>query len=223
MDNRLENAQQNVLAEKEGNPTPGWACRSRAVIAVLRACESAALVYWGATNQWQTHRSPGYHTKIVKEMEGMIQERLRELGLSSLITRRFKVCGGCMTAALSSLRRGCREDGARIHTDTARGIRQVSTGKILITCFHHESGWTLGPVRLENLNVWDIQNSTSSWATWSVWDSSEQEWTRFSFNQYHPVIPCRSIITAGCWLPACLTQEREPRGEWGYEMSSQPF
>lgn len=44
----------------------------------------------------------------------MIQERLRELGLSSLNTRRFKVCGGCMTAAFSHLRGGCREDGARI-------------------------------------------------------------------------------------------------------------
>lgn len=52
-------------------------------------------------------------------MECMIQERLRELGLSSLNTR-FKVCGGCMTAALSYLRGGCREDGARIFSKAHR-------------------------------------------------------------------------------------------------------
>lgn len=69
MDNKLKNAQQNVLAEKEGNSTLGWACRSRTVIAVLRDCKSAVPVYWEATNQQETLRSPVYHTKIVKEME----------------------------------------------------------------------------------------------------------------------------------------------------------
>lgn len=100
------------------------ACRSRAVISVLRACESAVLVYWGATNQRETCWSPVYRTKIGKEMECMMQERLRQLGLFSLKMRRFKVCGGCITAALSYLWGGCREDRARIFSEAHRPSRR---------------------------------------------------------------------------------------------------
>lgn len=180
---------------------------------VFRACKSKVPVYWGATNQWQTYGCPVYDTNMVKELEHMMQDRLRELSLSSLKKRRLLVCVWCITAAHSHPWGGCREDGARIfskaHTDIARDNRQVSTGRLLVMCdeksFHWvQQGWEVWiSLRYSELNKLLSSLICLGWL-----------WT--GIGQDSLLQPCiiQCIVTAGCSLPACLTQEREPYSEY---------
>lgn len=95
---------------------------------IISPCESSIPESWATTTQRQTSWSPAHYTQVVQGLEHMMQVRLRDLDLPSLMERRLRVLGNVPLQPTATWEEGTEKMGPGPSQRYALAV-QESTGK----------------------------------------------------------------------------------------------
>lgn len=102
---------------------------------IICPCESSIPESWATTTQRQTSWSPAHYTQVVQGLEHMMQVRLRDLDLPSLMERRLRVLGNVPLQPTATWDEGTEKMGPGPSQRYALAV-QESTGK-----FQQSKSW----------------------------------------------------------------------------------